>query len=168
MRIKKHIVLALLFAAAISLLAGKTSFPEEQKKLTVISKKQSIDYANRILIYEGEVNAAWANYTIEADKVEIYLTPQETLEKIVATSGVKITQDTKIQATCEKITYLPQKEILTLEGNVKYQDEIGNTLQAQKITVWIEEKKLLAEGSPVKATYILKEEESAAPGGESK
>lgn len=166
---KKHVALVIVTALTIGMVAGTTGYArEEGGQLTVTSQKQNIDYANRLLTYQGEVRATWENYVIEADKVEVYLTSQETLEKIVATGGVKMTRDTEIQGTCQKASYLPQKEVLTLEGNVKYQDEMGNTLEAQMVTVWTEEKRLQAEGNPVKATYILKEGESGTTSGESK
>ena len=170
MRTRKSVVLAVAIAVAFGFLLTEVSLAtDREKKITVTSRQQSIDYANRILIFQGEVKASWENYTIEADKAEIYLTPDETLEKIIATGKVKITQDAGIQGTCQMIIYLPQKNLLTLEGNVKYQDDIGNSIEAQKVTVWTLEERLEAEGDPVKAIYILREEEeSLAPGGESK
>ena len=102
------------------------------------------------------------------DEVEVFLTQKETLEKIVATDRVKINQGEKINGSCQKVTYFAQEDILVLEGEVEYQDNIGNTLQAQKVTIWAKEKKLQAEGKPVKAIYILKGEESVTTGGESK
>lgn len=168
---RRYAALAIVTAAMIGLVGVRVSLAKGEK-LTVTSKKQSIDYANRILTYQGEVEANWENYTIKADKVEVYLTSRETLEKIIASGRVKITQQAGIQATCQEATYLPLQEVLTLEGEVEYQDESGNNLQAQKVTVWIQDKKLQAEGNPVKATYILKEEkkeeESGASGGKSK
>ena len=92
---------------------------------------------------------------------------EETLEKIVAIGDVKIDQDMGMQGFCQKATYLNQEEILILEEDVEYRDEMGNTLQAQKVTIWTREERLEAEGNPVKSTYILKEEESGTTGGES-
>ena len=86
----------------------------------------------------------------------------------MATDRVKINQGEKINGSCQKVTYFAHEDILVLEGEVEYQDNIGNNLQAQKVTIWAKEKKLQAEGKPVKAIYILKEEESVTTGGESK
>jgi lipopolysaccharide transport protein LptA len=150
-------------------LMGTATLGEAEEKMTVSSQEQSIDYANRILTYRGEVKVTWTDYTLEADEVQVYLTPENTLEKIIATGGVKIRQDKGIRGSCERITYTAQDGVLLLEGNVNYQDEIGNTLSAQKVTIWTRERKVEARGNPVIATYILKEEViSGTPGGESK
>lgn len=133
-----------------------SGFSIAQERITVSSNQQSIDYANRILTYQGEVKAVWKEYTLEASEMKVYLTPQNTLDKIIATGNVKIKQGAKFQGSCERVTYTLKDGILILEGDVNYQDELGNTLLAQKITIWTLEKKLEAEGNPVKATYILK------------
>jgi len=150
-------------------LMGTAVLSKAEEKMTVSSKQQSIDYANRILTYQGEVKVTWTNYTLEADQVQVYLTPENTLEKIIATGQVKIKQDKGIEGSCQKITYTAQDGVLLLEENVNYKDEMGNTLSAQKVTIWTLEKKIEAQGNPVIATYILKEEVlSGTTGGESK
>ena len=164
MRICALVACGLMFIAT---LATGSFAAETQRKLTVTSDRQSIDYANRTLLYQGNVKITWENYIIEADEVQVYITPEETLEKIIAIGDVKINQDTGMQGFCQKATYLNQEEILILEEEVEYRDEMGNTLQAQKATIWTREERLQAEGNPVKATYILKEEESGTTGGES-
>ncbi|MBE0477936.1 hypothetical protein IBX65_02295 [Candidatus Aerophobetes bacterium] len=170
MMMRKLAVLAVAIALALGFLLAEVSpATDGQQKITVTSKQQSIDYANRILVFQEEVKANWENYTVEADKAEIYLAPDDTLKKIIATGNVRITEDAGIQGSCQIITYLPQENLLILEGNVKYQDDIGNSIEAQKVTIWTLEERLEAEGDPVKAIYILREEEEdAAPGGESK
>ena len=150
-------------------LMGTATLGEAEEKMTVSSQEQSIDYANRILTYRGEVKVTWTNYSLEADEVQVYLTPENTLEKIIATGEVKIRQDKGMEGSCERITYTAQDGVLLLEGNVNYRDEIGNTLSAQKVTIWTRERKVEARGNPVIATYILKEGViSGTPGGESK
>ena len=163
---RKLLLLATIFIVAIMTTDGFAA--QGREKITVTSNQQSIDYAKGTLIYEGNVRINWKDYIIEANKVEVYLTPDKTLEKIIATGEVKMNQDTKVQVSCRKATYLARDRILILEEEVEYQDEIGNTLQAQKVTIWTLEEKLQAEGNPVKANYILEEEEIGPPGGESK
>lgn len=160
-------ILIFVFAVVVAVPMGKVALGEQQK-ITVTSDQQSIDYAKRIIVYQGNVRITWKDYRIEADEVEVFLTQKETLEKIVATDRVKINQGEKINGSCQKVTYFAHEDILVLEGEVEYQDNIGNNLQAQKVTIWAKEKKLQAEGKPVKAIYILKEEESVTTGGESK
>lgn len=158
-----------MFVAVIFTMALVTSgLSMAQEKITVSSNQQSIDYANRILTYQGDVKAVWKDYTLQASEMYIYLTPQNTLDKLIATGNVKVKQGTKFQGSCERITYTLKDGILILEGNVNYKDDLGNSLVAQKITIWTLEKKLKAEGTPVEATYILKGGIIGTPGGKSK
>ena len=164
---RKYALLA--FVMILGIMVGVSGFAaENQEVITVSSNKQSIDYATRILLYQGNVVITWKNYLVEADEVQVYITIEETLEKIIATGNVKINQDAKMQASCQKVTYLPQDEVAIMEGEVRYQDDIGQTLEANKVTIWTLEERLQAEGNPVKSTYILKEEQIGASGGESK
>jgi len=152
-------ILGLIFAGGV--------FAEDKKdRLIVTSDKQSIDYTQRLLVYEGNAKVVWREYTVEAEKVQVFLTKEDTLEKVIAEGEVKISQGEKMQGFCQKVTYLVGEGILVFEGDVVYQDERENKLQAQKVTVWIKEKKLQAEGSPVTATYILGGEEENVTGGE--
>ena len=164
---RKYVLLA--FVMMLGIMLGIGSFAaENQAKITVSSDKQSIDYAKRFLLYQGNVVMTWKDYLVEADEVQVYITIEETLEKIIAICNVKINQDVKMQASCQKVTYFPQDEVAIMEGEVKYQDDIGQTLEADKVTIWTLEERLQAEGNPVKSTYILSEEQIGTSGEESK
>jgi len=162
---KKFIFIAFLAFALI----GISTITRAEEKLVVISDQQKIDYAKRVLSYQGNVEASWENYIFKASQLEIYLTEKNTLERIVAMGGVKITQNELMQASCQKIVYTASDGLLILEGDVNYKDNLGNTLLAQKVSIWTLEKKLEAEGTPVKATYIVgKGVLSGTPSKESK
>lgn len=157
---RRLLVLTTVIIMLCGVFSAKISFAVvEEDKITVISRQQSIDYAKRILIFEGEVRASWEKYLVEADKAEVYLTAGENLEKIIATGNVKITDDTGVQGTCQIVTYMAQENLLILEGSVTYQDGLGNNIEAQKVTIWTREEILKAEGDPVKAVYMFKTEE---------
>jgi len=131
-----------------------------QKKLVVTSLHQRIDYGKQILIYEGEVEATWEDLILKADRVEVYLTKERELKKVIATGKAEVEQlSEKREATCESITYTAEDDKLLLEEEVHYHDDLGNELLAEKVVVWLSEEKMEAEGSPVKLTYSLKKEE---------
>ena len=130
----------------------------DQKTLVVTSSEQRIDYGNRVFIYEGEVRAAWEDIVLESDKMEVHLTEENTLREIIASGNVRVLQIEKNrQVEGESATYLAEDDRLIMEGQVHYQDELGNDLQAYKMIIWIRTEKIEAEGSPVTAIYVLKE-----------
>lgn len=140
-----------------------------QKVMVVSSSEQRIDYGNRILVYKGEVKASWDDIVLEADEMEVYLTEKNTLKEIIAKGNVRVVREEKGRTVKGAMaTYTAEDDVLIMEGQAHYQDELGNDLQAQKITIWIKIEKLEAEGTPVKAIYVLEEleeEDSGSAGG---
>jgi len=137
-----------------------------EKMLVVSSSQQRIDYGNRVLFYKGEVKATWGDIVLEADEMEVYLTEENTLKEIVARGNVKVLQEKKKRhVNGAMATYTAEDDRLIVEGQAHYQDELGNDLQAQKIIIWIGMEKLEAEGTPVKATYVLEELKEEKAGG---
>jgi len=141
-----------------------------QSQLIVTSAEQKIDYGERIITYTGNVQAKREGFTLRAEEVEVYLTEGNTPDKILARGGVNfIDKSGKRQASCDTAIYTVVEETVTLQGNVHYQDELGNDLTAQQIIVWLLEEKLKATGNPVSATLVSwGEEKSDSTGGESK
>jgi len=136
------------------------------KTLLVTSSQQRIDYGNRVLFYKGEVKAVWKDIVLEADEMEVYLTEKNTLKEIIAKGNVKVLQkEKKRQISGAMATYDAKEDRLIMEGQAHYQDELGNDLQAEKIILWIGTEKLEAEGTPVKATYVLEELKKEKAGG---
>jgi len=160
-----------LFFLTIGLiLFGGVSFAgaaSNQRELVISSSRQQIDYKNRIFIYEGEVRATWRDFLVEGERLEVYLTKEDALNKVIIKGKVRITQiadkNKKREASCELATYTAQDDVLVLEGGAHYLDDMGNDLLAEKITIWVSAEKLVAEGSPVKSTYSLKGEEEVGP-----
>lgn len=137
-----------------------------EKTLIVTSSQQRIDYANRTLFYKGEVKAIWEDITLEADEMEVYLTEENTLKEIIARGNVKVLQKKKKREVRGAMaTYNAEEDKLIVEGQVHYQDELGNNLQAEKMILWIGTEKLEAEGAPVKATYVLERLKKEKVGG---
>ena len=129
-----------------------------ENTLVVTSSEQRIDYANRVFVYKGQVSASWENITLEADEMDVHLTEDNTLKEIVAKGNVKVIQkDKNRRVTGESAIYVTEEDKLIMEGQVHYQDELGNDIQAHKMTIWITTERIEAEGTPVKATYVLRE-----------
>jgi len=141
-----------------------------QSQLTITSAEQKIDYGKGIITYTGDVQVKREGFTLRAEEVEVYLTKENTLDKILARGGVNFIEKLgKRQANCDSAVYTSVEETVTLQGNVRYQDELGNELTAQQIIIWLLEEKLKATGNPVSATLISwGEGKSDSTGGESK
>ncbi|HDZ49708.1 MAG TPA: hypothetical protein ENH69_00630, partial [Candidatus Aerophobetes bacterium] len=117
-----------------------------------------IDYGNQVFTYKGEVKATWEDIVLEADEMEVYLTEENALKEIIARGNVKVIQREKNrQVNGESAIYVAEDDRLIMEGQVHYQDELGNDLKADKMTIWIKTEKIEAEGTPVEAIYVLKE-----------
>ncbi|MEA3485554.1 MAG: LptA/OstA family protein [Candidatus Aerophobetes bacterium] len=152
------------------IIVGGISFAEassNQRQLVINSSRQEMNYKSRIFIYEGDVEATWKDFLIKGDRLEMYLTKEDAISKVIIKGKVRITQMTdkgeKREATCELATYTAQDDRVILEGKAHYLDEMGNDILANKITIWVTLEKLVAEGSPVKAIYSLKGEEEVGP-----
>ncbi|MCD6472135.1 hypothetical protein J7K55_03300 [Candidatus Aerophobetes bacterium] len=160
---KKWICLVIMGVILISIsgtIGGISEAATNQKNLVVTSLHQKIDYGKQILIYEGEVKASWENVILKADRVEVYLTKERDLKKVIAAGEVEVKQlSEKREATCELVTYTAEDDKLILEEKVHYYDDLGNELLAKKVIIWLSEKKMEAEGLPVKAAYSLEKEE---------
>ncbi len=167
-KVRQFLIMGLILWVAMSL--SSTVFA--QKELVVSSLHQRIDYANRILFYEGKVEATWEDLLLQSDEMQVYLTKENDLKEIIAKGNVSITQrDKKRQVTGQMSTYSGEDDKLMIQGSAHYHDELGNDLLAEKISIWLGTEKLEAEGAPVQATYALgslrEEEEVGSPGEKS-
>lgn len=163
---KKSITIFLMLTIFLGSL-GLTQVALSKSQFIVTSSKQNIDYKNRLFTYTGNVKAQWGEISLEAEKLEVYITTENTLQRIIGTENVKFIRK-EGEATCQLLTYTFQEDKIVLEDEVHYTDQTGNTLTADKVILWEGGQRLEAEGSPVKATYILKEENVGPSSKESK
>jgi len=156
-------------AAVLMILFSGWAFGQEPKEqLVVTSRHQKVDYVNRIFVYSGEVMLDWKEVVVEGEEVSVYITEENTLIKLVAKDKVRITEkETKTKTSGELATYTAEDDKIVLEGNAQYEDEFGNTILADKIVLWREEKRMEAIGSPVRATYFLEEVQVDSSSGKS-
>ncbi|MCK4418710.1 hypothetical protein KAV79_02785 [Candidatus Aerophobetes bacterium] len=156
MRRKIFMISGLILLFSVSL-AGAISAAQETIEIT--SSSIRIDYDSGAVYCKGDAKAVWGGVIMEADEMQIFLTEENTVEKIEARGNVKVIQEEeKIEAGGEMAIYTAEDDKFVLENKAYYYDESGNSLLAEKIIIWIEAERLEAEGIegvPVKATYIL-------------
>jgi lipopolysaccharide transport protein LptA len=155
-------------AVLMILFSGWALGQEPEEQLTVTSQHQKVDYVSRIFVYSGEVLLDWKDVVIEGDEVSVYITEENTLIKLVAKGKVRITEkETKTKTSGEMATYTAEDDKIVLEGNAQYEDDFGNTILADRIVLWREERRMEATGSPVRATYFLEEVQVDSSSGKS-
>lgn len=156
MRRKIFMISGLILLFSVSL-AGAISAAQETIEIT--SSSIRIDYDSGAVYCKGDAKAVWGGVIMEADEMQIFLTEENTVEKIEARGNVKVIQEKeKREAGGEMAIYTAEDDKFVLEDKAYYYDESGNSLLAEKIIIWIEAERLEAEGIegvPVKATYIL-------------
>ncbi len=156
MRRKIFMISGLILLFSVSL-AGAISAAQETIEIT--SSSIRIDYDSGAVYCKGDAKAVWGGVIMEADEMQIFLTEENTVEKIKARGNVKVIQEKeKREAGGEMAIYTAEDDKFVLEDKAYYYDESGNSLLAEKIIIWIEAERLEAEGIegvPVKATYIL-------------
>ena len=156
MRRKIFMISGLILLFSVSL-AGAISAAQETIEIT--SSSIRIDYDSGAVYCKGDAKAVWGGVIMEADEMQIFLTEENTVEKIEARGNVKVIQEEeKREAGGEIAIYIAEDDKFVLENKAYYYDESGNSLLAEKIIIWIEAERLEAEGIegvPIKATYIL-------------
>ena len=100
---------------------------------------------DRLFIYEGNVQVKQADMILTADKMEGNYTEDNQIKDLTAVKNVVIIKGDNIRANSEKAFYNASKETLTLTENPELQQE-GSVLTADKIVVFLEEDRSLAEG----------------------
>lgn len=156
MRRKIFMISGLILLFSVSL-TGAISAAQETIEIT--SSSIRIDYDSGAVYCKGDARAVWGGVIMEADEMQIFLTEENTVEKIEARGNVKVIQEEeKREAGGEMAIYTAEDDKFVLENKAYYYDESGNSLLAEKIIIWIEAERLEAEGIegvPVKATYIV-------------
>ena len=123
MRRKIFMISGLILLFSVSL-AGATSAAQETIEIT--SSSIRIDYDSGAVYCKGDAKAVWGGVIMEADEMQIFLTEENTVEKIEARGNVKVIQEEgKRQAGCEMAIYTAEDDKFVLEIKAYYYDESG-------------------------------------------
>ncbi len=120
--------------------------------LRVRSSRMKFDYEQGELAYAGSVHVAQGNIRLQADELQIRFEPQRTgsLRTIRASGNVQIQQRNE-SATGDQAVYDPAAATLTLTGNVRLGSG-PNSLQGERVVVYIDEDRTEIQGAPEQAT----------------
>lgn len=133
-------VLAPLLLAAI---AATNVFGKAETPARVTSDTTFYDRKEGIAVFKGHVHVDDDEYQMHADKAFLYLTPSNTLSRIVATGDVALTNGLR-RAYGEKVTYGHEKRLITLHGSegkpariVDSTPDGDRVVEGLKIRFWI-------------------------------
>lgn len=128
-----NLICLVLFSVSVSAMPALQGLP-----FSIESDDFTFDYKNGKSIYEGHVSFARGDASAQADRVEVLLTQQKSLEKLIAFGEPvhykQVSKDGKaLLATANKMIYL-NNGLLILDGNAKI-TQSGNVYEANKIEI---------------------------------
>jgi lipopolysaccharide export system protein LptA len=152
---------ALLFGPIFSGPAVSEVFKGELERpeptpLVIKSKCLEVDNEQKVVTFEGEVNAVTEDFVLDCQKMLVYYdnlpTPDNAgrvktkITQIIAMGQVKINRANGGMATAEKAVYNQNNEEVILTGNpmVKQGDDF---VEGDRITVYIKENRSVVESS---------------------
>ncbi|MCB0318048.1 MAG: hypothetical protein KDD56_04775 [Bdellovibrionales bacterium] len=114
---------------------------------------------DHFFVYQGNVQVKQADMLLTADKMEGNYTEDNQIKDLTAVKNVVITKGINIRANSEKAFYDATNETVTLTENPELQQD-GSVLTADKIIIFLEEDRSVAEGQ-VRVKLIENEEKDA-------
>lgn len=81
-------------------------------------------------------------------------------QQAVLGGNIRMVQE-KTVGTCDRIQYDERQNIVRLEGNVRFVDKTGNTIEADEIVYYVDSGRIAIKGTPI---IKFKNEEFSTPG----
>ena len=109
-------------------------------------------------LFEGNVKAVYEGNQIFSDKMYVYMTDENKIDRIICEGNIKLIND-NITATAKKAEYDVNNNILYLLNGVKvWQDD--NYLEGEQITVYTKTNRIeVTKGKNRRVIVIFKPEE---------
>ena len=117
---------------ALCLCGLLTAQPEEERVTEITSEKLFFDYEGKQAIFTGNVVVIDADLQLTGDKLTVYMTEEDEIERLVAEGNVEIKMD-GMRSRSEKAVYTLKTGMMVLtERPQVFRD--GSILQAEKMT----------------------------------
>jgi len=150
---------------------GKATVPAEGSSpsnetddLSVTSDTLDMDFANKVAVFSGHVEAADSRMTLKADHMDVFLTPDDDLKQIVATGNVVIHEPASARhATAGKAIYDVIEGTVVLTDTPTIIDGENTVTEADTITYLRNSDKFRFEGRPVFHIKTKKGKKSLMP-----
>lgn len=141
----KSLALCILASLALGPTAAvaQPSDSEEEKVTVITSDSLLFDYAKQFALFKGNVVVVDPGLRLTGDELTVYFDENDDVERIIA-KGNTVIQMEDLNSRSEMATYEVKEGKIVLEG--KPQVNRGRSvLQAEEITYWRFENKLIAK-----------------------
>jgi lipopolysaccharide transport protein LptA len=143
--------LYLLFAFSFLLPA----YSQEERVTEITSEKLFFDYEGKQAIFTGNVVVNDPDLQLTGDKLTVYLTEEDDIERLLAEGNVEIRMEGMQSRSGKAVYTLSDGKVLLTERPQVSRD--GSVLQAEKITYWRLENRL--EAFPRARVIMFQEQE---------
>ena len=132
------------------------SFAQEERVTEITSEKLYFDYEAKQAVFTGDVVVNDPDLQLSGDKLTVFLTAEDEIERLVAEGNVEIKME-GMQSRSGKAVYTlaDSKVVLTETPQVSRE---GSVLQAEKVTYWRLENRL--EAFPRARVIMFQEDDS--------
>jgi lipopolysaccharide transport protein LptA len=139
---KKLYVLSLLYLTLTGLSSAFAEKEKEERITEITSEKLFFDYDGKIAIFTGNVVLTDPDLQLTSDKLTVYMTADDDIEKLDAEGNVEIKMEGMHSKSGKAVyTLVDGKVVLTEQPQVSRD---GSILQAERIYYWRLENKLEA------------------------
>ncbi|MBT3378865.1 MAG: hypothetical protein HN742_18190 [Lentisphaerae bacterium] len=143
---------------------GEAAGTEETDNLSVTADTLDMDFVKKMAVFVGNVEVSDSKMTLKADHMDVYLTDEDDLKKIVATGNVVIHEPASArQATAGKAIYDVIEGTVILTDTPTIVDGENTVTEADTITYFRNSDKFRFEGRPVFHVKTKKGKKSLMP-----
>lgn len=137
---------------------------EDTDNLSVTADTLDMDFVNKIAVFTGHVEVSDSRMTLKADHMDVYLTPDDDLKRIVATGNVTVHEPASARrATAGKAIYDVIEGTVVLTDTPTIVDGENTVTEADTITYFRDSDKFRFEGGPVFTVKTKKGKKSIMP-----
>lgn len=123
---------------------------------TITGEADELIFSENKLTYKGNVRLVRDSSVLRAAKVDIILSKEGKPIKVIAEGNVKIIEPER-QAFAEFAEYDLNTDVIYLRGNAKIQEKT-KVLEADEITIYRKENRLVAKGNKKRIRTVYVEE----------
>lgn len=117
----------------------------EKKETEIKAKKLLLDGLSREFTYTGDVTVVQGDLTLTSERLDGNYTEKNEIQSLTALENVVITKGPSIKARGSKAVFSAAKQTLVLTGSPEIEQN-KSILSADKITLFLEENRSVAEG----------------------
>ncbi len=140
------LLLTALSCVSVSFAADRTTTPDPQQPIEVTSQRLELIEQQRQSIFTGDVVAKQGDMTLTADKLTVFLLPDEDqIDRLEASGGVKVVQLDRV-ATADQAVFYQGQEKLVLSGHAVVVQG-NNKVSGDEIELYLKENRSVVKSA---------------------